>query len=157
PRQLVVDWLRRPENPFFARALVNRVWAHYLGRGIIDPPDQLSPLNPPSHPELLDELTRKFIENKYDLRWLHRTVVGSRTYQLASTPPTKDAALLAAGRRNFAYFQLRRLPAEVLLDAVNETTGATEEFPRKLYLPAGAKAIEVAGMTRAEDKDASLT
>lgn len=157
PRQLVVDWLRRPENPFFARALVNRVWAHYLGRGIIDPLDQLSPLNPPSHPELLDELTRKFVKNKYDLRWLHHTIVGSRTYQLSSTPPTKDATLLAAGRRNFAYFQLRRLPAEVLLDAVNETTGATEEFPRKLYLPAGAKAIEVAGMTRADDKDASLT
>ncbi len=157
PRQLVVDWLQRPENPFFARALVNRVWAHYLGRGIIDPPDQLSPLNPPSHPELLDELTSMFIENKYDLRWLHRTIAGSRTYQLASTPPTKDAALLAAGRRNFAYFQFRRLPAEMLIDAVNETTGATEEFPRKLYLPAGAKAIEVAGMTRAEDKDSSLT
>lgn len=157
PRVLVVDWLRRAENPFFARAIVNRVWAHYLGRGIIDPPDQLSPLNPPSHPELLEELARKFVENKYDLRWLHRTIAGSRTYQLSSTPATTDAALLAAGRRNFAFFQLRRLPAEVLVDAVNDATGSHEEFPNKLYLPADAKAIEVAGTTRSEDKEASLS
>jgi hypothetical protein len=157
PRTLVVEWLRRPENPFFARAIVNRVWAHYLGRGIIDPPDQLSPLNPPSHPELLDELARQFVANKYDLRWLHRTIANSRTYQLSSTPPTSDATLLAAGRRNFAYFQLRRLPAEILVDAVNEATGTQEEFPAKLYLPTNAKAIEVAGVTGAEDKEATLS
>src|SRR5262249_47495940 len=71
-RKRVIDWVRRLDNPFFARAVVNRVWAHYLGRGIIDPPDNLSPLNPPSHPKLLEELCRGFIKNAYDLRWLHR-------------------------------------------------------------------------------------
>lgn len=156
PRAIVVDWLRRPENPFFARAIVNRVWAHYLGRGIIDPPDQLSPLNPPSHPELLEELAKQFVEHKYDLRWLHRTIASSHAYQFSSTPPTADAALLAAGRRNFAYFQLRRLPAEVLVDAVNDATGAHETFPAKLYMPADSRAIEVASVTRSEDKDATL-
>jgi hypothetical protein len=156
PRVIVVDWLRRPDNPFFARAIVNRVWAHYLGRGIIDPPDQLSPLNPPSHPQLLDELAKQFVGHKYDLRWLHRTIANSRTYQLSSTPPTANATLLAAGRRNFAYFQLRRLPAEVLVDAVNDATGGRETFPAKLYLPADSRAIEVASVTRSEDKDATL-
>ena len=66
-------WMRRPDNPYFARAIVNRVWAHYFGRGIIDPPDNLSPFNPPSHPELLKELCDGFVANKYDLQWLHRT------------------------------------------------------------------------------------
>ena len=65
-------WLRRPDNPFFAKAIVNRVWAHYFGRGIVDPPDDLSPFNPPTHPELLDELCRRFVASGYDLKWLHR-------------------------------------------------------------------------------------
>src|SRR5262249_15005520 len=65
PRALVVAWLCRTDNPYFARAIVNRVWAHYFERGIIDPPDDLSPLNPPSHPELLQELCAGFIQSKY--------------------------------------------------------------------------------------------
>ena len=80
----LIEWLRRPDNPFFARALVNRVWAHYFGRGIVDPPDDLSPLNPASHPELLDELCRRFVENRYDLKWLHRAILTSGTYQRSS-------------------------------------------------------------------------
>lgn len=157
PRALVVAWMRRADNPFFARAVVNRVWAHYMSRGIVDPPDHLSRLNPPSHPELLDELARQFVEHKYDLRWLHRTLANSRTYQLASTPPTSDGELLAAARRNFAYFPLRRLPAEVLIDAVNDATGTREDFPAKLFTPAGARAIEVAGATRSDEKESTLS
>jgi len=76
--------MRRPDNPFCARAIVNRVWAHYFGRGIVDPPDHLSPLNPPSHPELLQELADGFIKNGYDFRWLHRTILTIRTYQRSS-------------------------------------------------------------------------
>jgi hypothetical protein len=157
PRELVVEWLKREDNPFFARAIVNRVWAHYLGRGIVDPPDHLSPLNPPSHPELLDELARKFVEHKYDLKWLHRTIAGSRTYQLSSfgrIAPGEPGG--EAARRNFACFQLRRLPAEVLVDAVNQATGASESYPPKLYLPEGAKAIEVAGVTSQQNEEAEL-
>lgn len=157
PRELVAAWLRRPENPFLARALVNRVWAHYFDRGIIDPADQLSPLNPPSHPALLDELVRKFIEHKYDLKWLHRTIAGSRTYQLSSAAPTTDGTKLSALRRNFAFFQFRRLPAELLVDAVNDATGSFEEYPAKLYLPAKARALEVAGVTNREDQEAALS
>jgi hypothetical protein len=157
PREFVAAWMRAADNPFFARAIVNRVWAHYFGRGIVDPPDHLSPLNPPSHPELLDELAKKFIENKYDLRWLHRTIAGSRTYQLSSSSPTDKPELLSAARRNFAYFQLRRLPAEIVVDAVNDATGSFEVYPSKLYLNETARAIEVAGVTSREDQEASLS
>ena len=142
PRQIVMQWLRQPDNPFFARAIVNRVWAHYFGRGIVDPPDDLSPLNPPSHPELLDELCRGFIDNKYDLRWLHRTIAGSRTYQQSSSPSISASS---AAARNYAYFSVRRLRAELIVDAINHATGATDEFPENAFLPRGTKAIEVPG------------
>jgi len=152
PRAAVVAWLRRADNPFFARAMVNRVWAHYFGRGLIDPADHLSPLNPPSHPELLDALAKGFIENKYDLKWLHRTVLNSRTYQQSARPHETAKG----DRRNYASFPLRRLPAEVLLDAVNQATGGAESFPARLFLPSGARAMEVAGVTGAENDRASL-
>ncbi|MSQ97384.1 MAG: DUF1553 domain-containing protein [Gemmataceae bacterium] len=129
PRGLVIAWMRRPDNPFFAKAIVNRVWAHYFGRGIIDPPDHLSPLNPPSHPELLDELCQGFVKNKYDLKWLHRAILNSRTYQQAneSTPENRT------DRSNYAYFYLRRLPAEVLVDALSQATGVAEDMDMKYY------------------------
>lgn len=120
-RQLVMGWLRRPDNPFFAKAIVNRIWAHYFQRGIVDPPDDLSPLNPPSHPELLQELCDNFIKNKYDLKWLHRTILNSRTYQQSSQ--TNDSN--RHDRRNFASFYLRRLPAEVLLDCFQQAAGVS--------------------------------
>jgi hypothetical protein len=152
PRELVVAWLKRPDNPYFARAIVNRVWAHYFGRGIIDPPDQLSPLNPASHPELLADLCADFVKNGYDLKHLHRVILNSRTYQQsAKTNPTNrnDTA-------NYASFYLRRLPAEVLVDALNQATGGSETYPPELYLPAGTKAMEVAGGTGGERSQASL-
>ena len=129
PRALVAAWMRRPDNPFFARAIVNRVWAHYFGRGIIDPPDHLSPLNPPTHPELLDELCQGFIKNGYDLKWLHRTILNSRTYQQSSQSTPANAA----DRSNYAYFYYRRLPAEVLIDALNQATGIAEDMDMKFY------------------------
>jgi hypothetical protein len=129
PRVLVVAWMRRPDNPFFAKAIVNRVWAHYFGRGIVDPPDHLSPLNPPTHPELLDELCREFVKNKYDLRWLHRTILNSRTYQQSSEATARNRT----DRTNYAYFALRRLPAEVLVDALNQATGVGEDMEMKFH------------------------
>ena len=107
--------MRRPDNPYFAKAIVNRVWAHYFGRGIIDPPDNLSSFNPATHPELLKELCDGFIQNKYDLRWLHRTIANSRTYQQSSIATKENEA----DKANYAYFPMRRLGAEVFLDALN--------------------------------------
>ncbi|MGE3807457.1 MAG: DUF1553 domain-containing protein [Gemmataceae bacterium] len=129
PRVKVVEWLRRADNPFFARAIVNRVWAHYFGRGIIDPPDHLSSFNPATHPELLDELCKGFIASKYDLKWLHRAIVNSRTYQQSS----KASAANALDRTNYAYFYYRRLPAEVLIDALNQATGTSEDMGMQYY------------------------
>jgi hypothetical protein len=140
PREQVMAWMRKPDNPYFARAIVNRVWAHYMGRGLIDPPDNLSAFNPPSHPKLLDDLCKGFIENKYDLRWLHRTILNSRTYQQDSTP----AAGAAADRTNYASAPLRRLPAEVLMDALDTATGTTEKMDMKFYhWPDEIKTVEV--------------
>jgi Protein of unknown function (DUF1553)/Protein of unknown function (DUF1549) len=141
-RQLVIDWLRRPDNPFFARAIVNRTWAHYLGRGLIDPPDNLSPLNPASHPKLLDDLCQGFIKNGYDLRWLHRTILQSRTYQ-----QSHEANVAASrDRRNYARFQMRRLPGEVILDVLNQATGAKEKYPGTWMFREGERAVLTAGV-----------
>jgi hypothetical protein len=140
PRRYVVEWLRRPDNPYFAKAIVNRVWAHYFGRGIIDPPDDLSPFNPPSHPELLDELCRQFIDHGYDLRWLHATLLASRTYQQSSRP----APGAAGDRSNYAAFYLRRMPAEVLLDALDQATGTKERMEMEYYhWPEELSAVEL--------------
>jgi len=140
PRELLMQWLRRPDNRFFARAIVNRIWAHYFGRGIIDPPDDLSPLNPASHPELLDELSSGFVKANYDLKWLHRTILGSQAYQRSSrTKPSNQH-----DSRNFASFYPRRLPAEVLVDALGQATGIRESF-KSSSAAAGATALEIPG------------
>lgn len=129
PRSVVMQWMRKSDNPYFARAIVNRVWAHYFGRGIIDPPDNLSAFNPPTHPELLKELCDGFVANKFDLRWLHRAILNSRTYQQSSTPARGSEG----DRSHYAFFPLRRLPAEVLLDALNTATGTTENMDMKYH------------------------
>ncbi|MFO0871083.1 MAG: DUF1553 domain-containing protein [Pirellulales bacterium] len=140
PRAKVMEWLRRPDQPYFSRALVNRVWAHYFGRGIIDPPDNLSAFNPATHPELLQELCDRFVAHGYDLRWLHRTIVTSRTYQQASQP----APEAAGDRAHYASFPLRRLMAEVLLDALNSATGTVEDMDMKYYhWPAAPRAVQL--------------
>jgi hypothetical protein len=145
PRTYVVAWMRKPDNPYFARAIVNRVWAHYFGRGIIDPPDNLSAFNPATHPELMKELCEGFVNSKYDLRWLHRTILNSRTYQQSSTP----APGAASDRANYASFSLRRLPAEVLLDALNSATGTSENMDMKYhYWPEAMKTVQVPYLPR---------
>jgi hypothetical protein len=147
-RKLVIDWLRRPDNPFFARAIVNRVWAHYLGRGLVDPPDNLSPLNPPSHPKLLDELSQGFIRSGYDLRWLHRTILQSRTYQQSHKANRERQGPEGNHRdpRHYARFQLRRLPGEVILDVLNQATGAKEKYPAGWLFREGERALLTAGV-----------
>jgi hypothetical protein len=140
PRALVVPWMRRPDNPFFARAIVNRIWAHYFARGLIEPVDDLSPLNAPSHPELLQALCDDFVQHGYDLKRLHRIILASRAYQLSSRPHPGSKG----DTRNFAAFYRRRLAAEVLVDAVDHATGSSEKFSAQ-YVPAGARALEVPG------------
>jgi len=152
-RKVVMAWMRQPDNPFFARALVNRVWAHYFGRGIVDPPDQLSPLNPPTHPELLQELSDGFVKSGFDLAWLHRTLLNSRTYQLSSVPNATNRS----DSRNYARFNLRRLPAESVIDAINHATGGSETFPAELRMPAGAKALDLAGVLPNEKRDPKVS
>jgi hypothetical protein len=145
PRLQLMAWMRRPDNPYFARAIVNRVWAHYFGRGLIDPPDNLSPFNPASHPELLRELAGQFIQHGYDLKWLHRTILVSRTYQQSSQPGPANAM----DRSNYAYSYLRRLPAEVLLDALNQATGTGENLDMKYHhWPEHIKIVEMPFLPR---------
>jgi hypothetical protein len=124
PRQLLADWMVRPDNPYFARALVNRYWAHFLGRGIVEMPDDLRVTNPPSNPELLDALARDFVAHQYDLKHLIRTICASKTYQRSSTPNEFNAK----DRQNFARFYPRRLPAEVLFDAIDQVAGVPARF-----------------------------
>jgi hypothetical protein len=137
-RTRLFEWLTRPDNPFFARAFVNRVWAHYLGAGLVEPVDGFSVANPPSNEKLLDALTRDFVAHGYDIRRLERLVLTSRTYQLSAVPnPTN-----AQDQRNFSHARVRRLLAEVMVDVLNAGLGTTENFGKDA--PRGARAIEVA-------------
>ena len=136
PRERLAAWMTAPANPYFARALVNRMWAHFFGRGLSEPIDDLRRTNPPSHPELLDALAADFVEHEFDLKHLIRTICASRTYQLSSIPIAGNAS----DTRNFARAQPRRLQAEVLLDALSVLTGSAETLDG---LPAGARAIEL--------------
>jgi hypothetical protein len=136
PRQKLVDWMADPKNPFFARALVNRYWAHFFGRGIVEPMDDLRSTNPPSNPELIDALAESFITSRYDLKQLVRTIATSRVYGLSSLPNETNAK----DRQSFARHYPKRLAAEVLLDAISQVSGAPTTFAG---LPAGTRAIEL--------------
>jgi hypothetical protein len=120
PREPIMEWMNDPQNPWFARAFVNRVWASYFHRGIIDPPDNLNPANPPSHPALLDWLTTRFIAHNYDMKWLHREIVSSDTYQRSWKPSENNRD----DRHNFSRMIPRRLPAEVVYDSIKQTLAA---------------------------------
>lgn len=136
-RQVLADWLASPDNPFFARNLANIVWSHFFGQGIIEPVDDVRISNPPSNPELLDQLASRFTEYKYDFRKLVRDVCTSRIYQLSTrTNPSNEYDL-----RNFARAQLRRMRAEVLLDVVSQVTKTKNKFQG---LPLGARALQIA-------------
>jgi hypothetical protein len=124
PRQRFADWLTSPKNPFFARAVANRYWAHFFGKGIVDPLDDMRVTNPPSNPELLDALAANLVENRYSLKALVKTICKSRTYQLSSTPNEFNAT----DKQSYARYYPKRLQAEVLFDAVCKLTDSPGTF-----------------------------
>jgi hypothetical protein len=136
PRHALVDWMASPDNPFFARALVNRYWRHFFGRGIIDPEDDMRVTNPPSNPELLDALAKHFVDSGFDLKDLVRTICRSSTYQLSSEPNEFNRS----DKQNFSSFYPRRLNAEPLYDAINQVAGTTVNFAG---MPRGTRAVQL--------------
>ena len=134
PRLVLADWMGEKENPFFAKALVNRYWKHFFKRGLVEPEDDLRDTNPATNPELLDALAKHFIESGFDLKQVVRTIARSHTYQLSEIPNEHNAI----DRQNFSHFYPKRLPAEVLLDAIDGLTGAKTDFAD---LPPGTRAI----------------
>lgn len=131
PREVFADWLVTPKNPWFTRSIANRVWSWLLGRGIVQEPDDLRPDNPPVNPELLAYLERELVAARYDLKHLYRLILNSRTYQLSSVPKSSRPEAEA----NFAFYPLRRLDAEVLIDALNQITGTTEKYSSPIPEP----------------------
>jgi hypothetical protein len=126
PRHRLVDWMARKDNPFFARALVNRLWGHLFGRGLVDPVDDMRETNPPSNQELLDFLAAELIRSKFDMKHLLRLMANSRTYQLSSVP----TAYNRHDRQNHARYYGKRMIAEVALDAVDAACGTRTRFSR---------------------------
>lgn len=144
PRQKLADWLTAPENPFFARALVNRLWKHYMGRGLVEPVDDLRVTNPPSNPELMDALARDFAAHGFDVRRLTRNILTSRTYQLSAAPRGNNAG----DRQCYSHCYDRRLSAEALLDAINQACGTADRFSG---VPGGTRAIQLPDATIVSD------
>ncbi len=124
PRRSLARWMTRPENPFFARTLANRMWAHFLGRGIVHPLDDSRSTNPPSNPELLDALAHELTSAKYDVKHLIRIIVNSYAYRLQAAPTEWNAG----DTQTFARFYPRRLSAEVLLDGISQVLDVPTEF-----------------------------
>ncbi|MEO6787544.1 MAG: DUF1549 and DUF1553 domain-containing protein, partial [Chthoniobacteraceae bacterium] len=136
PRLALADWMSSKDNPFFAKALVNRYWKHFFNRGIVEPEDDMRETNPPSNPELLDALAKHFVDSGYDMKSLIREITRSHAYQFSAMPNEFNKN----DRQNFSRYYPRRLPAEVLFDAVNQLTNAPSSFPG---LPSGTRAISL--------------
>ncbi len=136
PRDRLAEWVTNPENESFAGAMVNRIWKHFMGIGLVEPVDDLRASNPPSNPELWTALCREFVEHGYDLKYLMRLILNSRAYQLSSD----TLAANAQDQKFYSHYYLRRLPAEVLMDAVCQVTGVPDGFPG---YPVGLRAVQI--------------
>ena len=132
PREAFADWLVTPQNPWFTRAVVNRVWFWLMGRGLVHEPDDIRPDNPASHPEVLAALERTLIANRYDLKAVYRQILNSRAYQLSSIPADCGES---PPPELFSSYALRRLEAEVLIDAICQVTGTTERYSSAIPEP----------------------
>ncbi|NOY41171.1 MAG: DUF1549 domain-containing protein [Planctomycetes bacterium] len=136
-RKIVADWITSPENPYFAPSVANRIWAHYLGVGIVDPVDDVRVSNPSSNPELFETLGKKLIEYKYDFKQLVRDICNSNTYQRSTDTNESNAGDL----KNFSHASVRRIQAEMFLDSISQITETKDKFRG---LPLGARAIHIA-------------
>ena len=142
PREVFAAWLTASQNPYFSRAIVNRVWCWLLGRGVIHEPDDIRPDNPPENPELLAYLEKQLVASRYDLKAIFREILNSNAYQLSSIPASSEAVL------HFAAYPLRRLDAEVLADAINGIAGTTESYTSAIpepytFMPDDQRAVEL--------------
>lgn len=136
PRAILARWIVDPKNEYFSGAMVNRLWKHFMGVGLVEPVDDLRATNPPSNPELWAALNREFVAKKFDLKSVIRVVLNSRAYQLSSgTLPANET-----DGRFYSHYYARRLPAEVMLDAISQSTGVADEF--RGY-PRGIRAVQV--------------
>lgn len=136
PRVALADWLTAKDNPFFAKALVNRYWKHFFSRGLVEAEDDMRETNPPSNPKLLDALAQHFVTSGYDIKDLIRAICQSQAYQLSSSPNEYNGR----DRQSFSHFYARRLSAEVLLDAIDQLNGTTTKFAG---LAAGERAVQL--------------
>lgn len=136
-RALLAEWLTSPDNPFFARNVSNRIWAHFLGKGIVEPVDDVRVSNPPSNPELLDALAGKLVEYNYDFKALVRDICNSQTYQRSTVRNKSNEA----DELNFAHGNVRRIQAEMMLDCISQATETKDKFRG---LPLGARAVQIA-------------
>lgn len=136
-REVLAQWLTSDANPYFAKSVANRIWAHYTGVGIVSPVDDFRASNPPSNPELLDELAKKLVEYKYDIKKLVRDICNSQTYQRSCTPVEGNEL----DDRNYSHASVRRIPAESLLDCISQATNTKDKFRG---LPLGARAVQIA-------------
>lgn len=136
-REVVFAWMRDKGNPFFSRSLVNRIWGHYMGVGIVEPVDDFSVGNPPSNPELLNALAEEFQKSNFDFRRIERIILNSNTYQLSS----KSTAINKLDERNHSHSLIRPMMAEVVVDVLGAATGVPENFGADA--PKGSRAIEV--------------
>jgi Protein of unknown function (DUF1553)/Protein of unknown function (DUF1549) len=144
PRRVFADWLTEPNNQWFSRNITNRVWAWLMGRGIITEPDDIRPDNPPVNPELLAFLEKEFVRSKYDLKHLYRLILNSRTYQQSSIPRSDNPQAEAM----FACYPVRRLDAEVLIDALDQICGTGENYSSNIpepftFIPEGQRTIKL--------------
>jgi hypothetical protein len=136
PRQPIMEWMRDDDNPYFAKAFVNRVCVNYFGTGLIDPPDDLNLANPPSNPELLDYLADGFVKSGFDMKWLHRTITMSDAYQRSWKPNDTNKQ-----DKNHSRAVLRQLPAEVIIDSITLVTASDTELKRLIADPSQLRAI----------------
>ncbi len=136
PRRRLADWLAAPQNPFVARAFVNRVWAQLMGRGLVEPMDDMRDTNPATNEPLLEALAQDFVAHRYDVRGLIRTIATARVYGLSSQPNGDNVR----DTQNYSRAYRKRLSAEVLLDAVSDATGEPESFAG---MPPGTRAVQL--------------
>ena len=135
-RVAFANWLTQPDNEFFAKAIANRIWAHYLGRGLVEPVDDIRETNPATNEPLMNALSRHMIDVEFDMQAFTRTLLKSRVYQLSSKSNDSNRD----DQQNFSHAAYKAIPAEALLDAISQTTGIAEKFNG---WPEGYRAIQI--------------